>query len=672
MLNLYVSSAGRDTWSGRLPAPTAALTNGPFATLEGARDAIRRLRADGLPADTPITVWLLGGTYSRGATFELGPKDGGTAKAPVTYAAYHGETVRLVGGEDVDGFQPVTDPATVARLDPAARGHVLQVNLRERGITNYGEMRRKGFGVASSPAWLEVFYQDKPMELARWPNVGQWATIAGVPNGQNGGRFTYEGDRPRRWANLDDVWVHGYWTYDWADTYEKVASIDVDKREVATVPPHGQYGYTAGKRFYFLNVLEELDSPGEWYLDRKAGILYFWPPDSAQHPKVTVSMLESPLIVLNGASHVVLRGLTLEASRGSGVEIRGGTGNLVSSCTIRNLGTNGVTIDGGSANGVDHCELYGLGETAISFSGGDRRTLTPGNHFATNNHIHHYSRICFTYRPAVAVNGVGNRIAHNLIHDAPHNAILLGGNDHMIEYNDISRVCLQTGDAGAIYMGRDMTMRGNVIRYNYLHDIQPAVRNVPGFFTDVMAVYLDDCFCGTTVYGNVFFRAGRAAMIGGGRDNTIENNIFVDCNPAIHVDARGRGWASFWFNGKDSTIMDRLKEVPYNQPPYSTRYPHLANLLDDDPAEAKYNRIVRNVWFGGRWIEMQDGLTDKVVTFEANLLGEDPGFVGAKLPLAKDAPSPAATAFQLKPGSPALKLGFKQLPLGQIGIRRAR
>jgi hypothetical protein len=206
-------------------------------------------------------------------------------------------------------------------------------------------------------------------------------------------------------------------------------------------------------------------------------------------------------------------------------------------------------------------------------------------------------------------------------------------------------------------MGRDLTQRGNIVRYNYFHDLKPVV-TAEGAFTDVMAVYLDDCFCGTTVYGNLFLRAGRAVMIGGGRDNTVENNIFVQCNPAIHVDARGRGWASFWFDGRDPTLMDRLKAVNHTQPPYSTRYPELANILNDDPAMPKGNKIIRNICVGGKWIEFLDGLNETIVLVKDNLVDGDPGFVDLQ-----------GGNFRLKKDSPALKLGFKQIPLEKIGLR---
>ncbi len=656
----FVAPDGRDTWSGRSAKATGS--DGPFRTLERAREAIRST-----PAGVPVTVTLRGGVYELGASFAIGREEARGEK--LILRSRPGEVAIMRGGKAVNNWRGVTDADTLARLPEAARSRVICADLKALGIGDLGRMRPRGFGRPVEPAGLELFFRGKPMTMARWPNR-EWASIKTVPNGQHGGQFTFEGGMPERWKDLSepsraarreprpptDVWVHGYWTYDWADTYEKVAALDVSSRTVTTVPPHGQYGYTAGKRFYFLNVLEELDEPGEWYLDRQTSLIYFWPPEPPQSGDAVVSVLEQPLIVVRDAANVTIEGLCFEAARGSAVEVVGGSGNAVRSCEFRCLGNDAVHVTGGTKHVVADCHIHDIGEAGIRVSGGDRKTLAPGGHRVLRNHIHNYSLWCRTYRPAIGIDGVGHRIANNAIHDAPHNAILFGGNDHVIELNDISRVCLQTGDAGAIYAGRNMTMRGTVIRWNYFHDISRVIGD-SAHFVDVMSVYLDDCFCGTTICGNVFVRAGRAAMIGGGRDNTIENNVFVECNPSVHVDSRGTGWASFWFDGRDPFIMNGLKEVNHDQPPYSVRYPKLVGLLQDQPGRAKGNAIVRNVSVGGRWIDMLDGLTDKEVRFEGNVTEGDPGFVDI-----------GALDLRLKPDSPLKKLGFRPIPVKKIGI----
>jgi hypothetical protein len=269
-----------------------------------------------------------------------------------------------------------------------------------------------------------------------------------------------------------------------------------------------------------------------------------------------------------------------------------------------------------------------------------------------NNHFCRFSRNARTYRPAISLGGVGNRAANNLIHDAPHMAIQFTGNEHVIEFNEIHDVCLETDDAGAIYTGRDWTWRGNVVRFNYFHDIGVFKTSV-----GVQSIYLDDWTSATTVYGNVLCKAGRGVLVGGGRDNTVENNVFVDCVPAVHVDSRGLGWAKNYFDSRENTLIDRLNAMPYKTSPWSERYPKLLTLYSDEPALAKYNVVARNICVGGKWLDLHDNLTDKIVRVENNLVNEDPRFVDRE-----------KRDFRLRDDSPALRLGFKPIPFEKIGL----
>ena len=147
--------------------------------------------------------------------------------------------------------------------------------------------------------------------------------------------------------------------------------------------------------------------------------------------------------------------------------------------------------------------------------------------------------------------GVGHRASHNLIHDAPFEGMTIRGNDNIIEYNEFHHLMKETGDAGAIHVGRDWTWQGNVIRYNYFHDLKG-----PGLH-GVMAVYLDDWASGFTVKGNLFYRAGRSAMIGGGKIQHRRREYLRRVQPSLHVDARGLGWASYYFEGRRSSCTRR-------------------------------------------------------------------------------------------------------------------
>ncbi len=644
----FVSPDGSDSWSGQLASPSRDGTDGPFRSLDRSRDAIRALREKGF--DGAVTVSLRTGTYSLEDTFRLTQQDSGSAGRPVIYRNYQDEQVRLLGGREIGGFRAVTDPRVLSRLPEAARNEIRCVNLREQGVQDLGEMKPRGFGRPTYTAGLELFFDGEPMTIARWPNNG-WVKIAGVPDGKDGGKFIYSGDRPKEWADTDNIWVHGYWTWDWADSYEKVESIDTEYRIIHTREPHGVYGYKKGQRFYYLNILEELDRPGEWYLDRETGNLYFWPPKPLDKASCFVSILETPLVSMENTDNIRLEGMTLECTRGNAVEIHGGARNAVAGCTIRNIGNAGVVINGGTENGVTSCDIYEVADGGVNLSGGDRQTLTPAGNFVRNCHFHDFSRWCRTYRPAVRVSGVGNLIVNNLIHDAPHMAIGFSGNEHRIQFNEIHHVCWETGDVGAVYAGRDWTMRGNIVRHNFFHHIHGPHTH------GAMSVYLDDAFSGTTIYGNVFYQASRAAFIGGGRDNTVENNIFVDCEPSVHIDARGLGWAKEHVaKGGGWHIYRKLDDVNHDEPPYSTRYPELATILESDPAVPLGNRVVRNVSVGGRWLDLQ-GVKKEWVHFEDNLVDIDPHFV-----------DPENMNFQLQEDSPAYELGFQRIPMECIGL----
>lgn len=646
-VKIYVSQDGNDAWSGKLSEPNQAGMDGPLATLEQARDRVREEIRNASVAG-PIHVYLRSGVYALKKTLTLGHADSGTVANPVIWSSLPGETVRITGGKAVGGFKAVTDAKILKRLPETAGEHVVVADLKKAGITDFGE-------VAQDRKRSELFYRSEPMTLARWPNSGftkirdilaiEPFTSHGIP-GDRQGTFIYEGDRPQRWLDDSDGWVSGYWFWDWSEGRQKIRRIDRTAGTIELQPPHHGYGFRKGQRYYAFNLLAELDAPGEWYLDRERGNLYFWPPGPI-NDNVTFSVLPT-LFALQDVSHVTLRGFLLENTRSTAVMISGGEQVVVAGCRIRNVGGWGVSVSGRD-NGVRGSTIHYTGEGGVSLTGGDRKTLTPAGLFAENNHIHHYARLVRTYRPAVGVTGVGHRVSHNHIHDAPHNAILLGGNDHLIEFNDIHHVCEETGDVGAFYMGRDWTERGTVIRHNYFHEIAG-----PGLH-GAMAVYLDDAASGTTIFGNVFYRASRAAFIGGGRDNIVENNVFVECQPSVHLDARGLGWMHDHVD-PGGIMRERLQAMPYKSPPWSEHYPELVGILEDTPAAPTGNKVISNISVGGKWKHV-DEKGEVGIEFTDNLIDVDPRFV--------DAPQ---QNFALRDDSPAWALGFKAIPIGQIGV----
>jgi hypothetical protein len=677
---------------------------------------VRNIKKIGALPDGGIIIYFRKGLYIFSKSFILDTEDAGTKESPIRWQSYQNEKVIFSGGLAVSDFEPIKDKEVLKRIDKKFQNKILMLDLKKSGIIDYGAITPR------ASCGLELFFNNKRMTLARYPNEG-WLKISdvpqlgeklfnrgldrekrfdGIPAGRHYGKIKFDTDRPNRWKNSDNIYCHGYWTFDWSDAYQKVKSIDLDLKEITFEEPHHHYGYTKNQRYCFLNILEELDTPGEWFLDRKNGILYFWPPSKITKNNTVISLLEDPLVSVKQLEYLTIQGITFENSRGTAIAVYGGKNNLISDCIFRNLGQNAVVIEDGNENGIRDCDIYDIALGGIILNGGDRKTLTPGGSYAINNHIHKYSQWIRSGQLAIRLGGVGNRVANNLINDAPHEGIYLTGNDQIVEYNEIYNVCNETGDAGAIHTGRNYTWRGNIIRYNYFHHLKG-----PGLH-GVVAIYLDDFASGFNVYGNICYKAGRGTLIGGGRDNTIENNVYIDCHPSIILDARGLGWASNYFDGTIPTLWETMNEMNYDKPPYSIKYPELINLLNDTPAIPKNNKIIHNISYGGRWIELLDffAYDFSVVTIKNNLIADpeilkrykeplkgwepyylnldvqdgyivfknsdykavnelkdntfinkDPGFVDLK-----------NENFQLRDNSPAFKIGFKNIPIEKIGI----
>jgi hypothetical protein len=308
----------------------------PFLTLERARDAARALRTAGGATADGITVRLTDGTYELDRTFELGPEDSGTEAAPFVISGLPGGRVRISGARIVPGrrFGPVRDETALRRLPAQGRGHVVSADLRSLGITDYGRHRQFGHGHPVVPAPLELFWNDIPLPLARYPNTGAILMGSVVEPGsvprdgdysERGGRFAYTDSRHSRWAGVPDVWLQGYFHHGFSDDKIRIASIDTVRREITFATPH-MYGLGSGENFNLyvaLNLLEELDEPGEWYVDRDSGVLFLWPPGDHVSARIAVSVVDQPLIVMENCSYIVLRGLTIEGGRALGVYMQG-------------------------------------------------------------------------------------------------------------------------------------------------------------------------------------------------------------------------------------------------------------------------------------------------------------------------------------------------------------
>lgn len=654
-VKVYVAPSGNDAYPGT--------ADKPFATLERARDEARKAKtAEG------ATVCVGPGIYRRIKTLTFGPHDSG-----VLYSGAPGAI--LSGSREIPAtaWRPATATTNALRLSNAVRDKIVILDLIQNGFQKPASLR-PNFGMPFNQP--ELFCNGKRMTLSRWPNEG-WSTIekiissGTVPSsgsafdaskprtpGNEGGVFTYSDDRPAAWSVTEDVWLQGFWCFDWMDEVIQVASIDPEKKQISLKAPH-TYGVRKGnpspRRWRALNLIEEIDEPGEYAVDAKRGLLYFYPPCAIERAQTALAEHTLPLLHITSATNFTIRGFTFEEGRATMAVIEKGEDVVLQDCTFRNGNSIAVWLTGGRSNQVTGCDIYNMGAGGIRMEGGDRKTLTPAGHLAENNHIWNFSMYRLTYASAFHLGGVGNRVAHNFMHDAPHQAIAIGGNDHLIEYNIISNVCNYADDAAACYKGRNPSCTGNIIRYNLWRDIGRPMGHGSA------AIYFDDGDSGELVYGNIFYRAGDkgkgsfgAIFSHGGCMNLADNNIFIECTRALGSSPWDqKRWTAYIAAPLWQT---RLKqEIDITQPPYTTSYPFLKGFMDPWPDEIRYNYSSNNVFVAcgevvkNRWVTNQ---TDFVTA-------TDPGFVNME-----------KGDFRLKRDSAVFiaNPGFKPIPVEKIGL----
>ena len=646
-----------------------------------------------------IEIDLAPGTYFIDSTVQLVQGSNWHTATPLTIRSSATAHAVIHGGRSIppDRVQRINDDNFLKGLEPRVRSRVRMLDLKALGITNLGQLRPMGFSRPFGVAWLEPFFNGMPGTVARWPNdsmilIGRLIDSGSVPRWgdttHRGGVFTYEGtDRPSRWRNAADAWIAGYFMWGYADDAVPLKSIDTAERKITTAMPT-VYGFGTGKAyraFYAYNIPEEIDTPGEYYLDHARQILYFLPP--ARLKTLELSILETPLMALEGVANVRVEGLDFTCSRGMGLYMERTTHVRIDHCDFYNLGMMAVSMgkgvsptddmvhpgngtpasrivgsivpyvydhstfdrQGGTDNGFANCRVFRTGAGGIFFTGGNRITLEPGNSFVRNCYISDYNRIEKSYRPGIWISGVGNHISNCEVCNGPAMGILLHGNDHIVEYNNVHDMALVVDDMGAFYHGRDPSERGNIVRYNYFHNI--------GGKHKTEAVYHDDGECGTTVYGNVFYRAGTVAgFIGGGRDNHYENNIFISTKYASHIDNRLANWAKAMLDS-NGLFRKRLNAVGYNKPPYSVRYPRLKDYFEDEPAMPKRDSFTNNILVSIQ--QITEGKKEWLPFTDENLVVDyDPGFVDS-----------AKEDFRIKEDSEVWKKlpNFRQIPWEKIG-----
>ena len=555
----------------------AGTETSPFGSFAEAQSAVRVAVADAGLAAGAIQVVVRDGSYFLKDAVRFTKQDSGTEVHPVVWRAETKGGVRWTGGIPLPRLQKLTveDPAW-QRIPAESREQVRVADLKGAGIADYGVVAANGVG----GPYMELVWDGKFQTLARWPNDG----YTGIAKVENQGRdkdgqpiraksFVYRDDRPSLWVNEPEPYGNGFFCHNWASARVAFKSVDPVTKTIEQRGRGSNYGYSTIGFWFGYNLLCELDAPGEYYIDRQLGRLYYWPTGTGVDANAELTLTRD-LFVLKDVSNARFEGFAFENCQATAFQARGGQSLEIVASTFRNMGTRALDLNGCSGARIAGCDIGYCGSGGISVQGGDARTLTQSGIVVENCHVHHYALLSLTYSSAIGFGGCGVTVRRNTIHDGPHTAICFGGREHTIAFNEIHSVCMDAGEMGAVYAGRDWTLCGNLITANYFHDIYNprSQRN--------RAIMLDDGAAGFTVTSNRFERVAEGVSLSA-IGNVVENNLFVSNFPPVSA------WQK-WENHEDYTnprythkqLVDRLALVPVHEEPWRTKYPYLG-MIDD-------------------------------------------------------------------------------------------
>lgn len=660
--DFYVWPSGNDQWSGRLADPNAEKTDGPLATIHRAQEKVRELKQREPNRQRPIVVAVRGGTYQLDRPITFTPQDSGTEKAPVVYQAYGRQRPILSGGRRITGWKVGDDGRWHVTLDEVKSGKW---------------------------SFAQLFVDDQRRFRPRLPKQGYYKIAREMePSpkaaGKGHDRFGFSGDQLRAdWANLDDVEVVAF--HQWSASRMRIKSIDAQQKTVTftgNTRSTGWWGkYIKDHRFLVVNVREALGQPGQWYLDRPSGRLTYVPrPGELPEKTVVVAPRIDQLVILGGdgqqwVEHVQIRGLTFAHSNwnlapqgqafpqadiglGSAITAMGARNVTFDGCAVRHTGGYAIAFGPGCRhNRVENCELFDLAAGGVKIahaaagSWGDTRRPPQGDQAIVSHHavrnclIAHGGRL----HPAAVGVWIGhsphNTVEHNDVYDFYYTGFSIGwtwGYAHShAHHNDIGFNHVHTigqgvlSDMGCIYtLG---VSPGTVIHDNHFHDVQ-------SYDYGGWGLYTDEGSTGIVMKNNLVYRC----KTGGfhqhyGKENRIENNVLAFGTLHQIQRTRTEQHVSFFFQ----------RNLVY----WDNDSPLLGSNWKDDNF-----RMDHNLYFhaAGKPVTFPGGLSlgqwqDQRGQDKHSIVA-DPQFVG-----------PGKDDFRLKPGSPALKLGFKPFDYSRAG-----
>jgi len=591
---LFVSLDGVDGAVGSI--------DDPFRTLSEAITQARELK------ENSVNILMRSGTYTLEQTINLTDIDSRTSQTPLIIKAYEDENITILGAKRITNFRKVIDSDTAyPLLSDEAKINTLISNLNELGINNLSEpigdshLYDKGGNLIYSN---ELFLDKTPIKVSSYPKthllnfLSDGSSTNYTQNHEDDNRtIDYSNNSSEdikvinSWKNETNIYTYARWKYDWADSRIKIISMDISKTliNLFNMPYFGYQKDSVnsnykGLGFYAYNIASALDE-NSYYIDYINKMLYYYPKaeDSGQN---YISHLDN-IIHIENSSYVTISNINFSMSKQNAIKIINSRDVNISDCTIDNIGGIGIYLQDTNHSQISYCKIFNIGGAGIQVSAGDRNSLTAGNTIISNNDISKVGQVIKYYTAGIKIYGNGNQIIKNNIYDLPHIAIYFNGNNHLIEDNTIHDVVQKAHDAGAIYAGQDWSQRGTVIKNNFIYNVRG--ENNYG----AAGIYLDDLYCGTTIENNILYNVYRAILVGGGRDNIVDNNFIINSRVGLHTDSRGL--RVYTTDELAKTHMGYiLNKVPWESELWQQTYPSLSTIYDNSPRLPLGNTISNN------------------------------------------------------------------------------
>lgn len=633
---VYVSPAGNDMWSGKLPSINEAKTDGPFATLQKAINAVRLMKFS--KANQQFRIEMRGGLYRLSQPVVLDQEDAGSQEAPLVITSYPGEKAVLSGGMTLTDLRAVQSEEILRLLPEKSRSKVIQAKADKFPFYRL-ELNNK------EERFFELFYNGEPMHLSRFPR-DSFMEIADVKITQKDTAIVFSGTGMEFLKNEKDLYCHGYWKYVWYDDYQKVKSFDSDNHTVSFFAPQPRYGYEKGQRFYFTNVISQISQPGDYAFDGATKTVYIYPVESGSSYPITTPVIAN-LIKLYDASWIEIKGIGFEETTSYAIVASKVHHITFDGCSFRNISSEAIQGYDVSDFTVKNNVFENLGAGGVELHGGDRVRLISAHNVVDNNEFKNFSRLIRTHAPAVQVYGVGAKISHNVIHDAAYTGIYVDGNDNIVEYNELYNLGFETGIGGAIYLWGNQTFLGNEIKNNYIHD----VHGQGGY--SFRGIHIDGFVGGVNVHDNVFAKCQQGLLIEGGSHNKIVSNLFIGCDRAVTVEQISLE--------THRDYADRLRKNPGiikgTEQLWKSRYPILERIISDSTYLPADNIFSRNLTIGKKWLDTTAKDTTIILQSD-NFISEDSRIVTGMYNINT----------KLLPEN--LRTAFTQIDFTNIGLRK--